>query len=83
MGFLDLFFQEDYFRPAPLNTRQEKFIRRTYKNNMDSPKFFEKVCSMSDKQCNIYPDRSYQTQLKKMVYNFIDGLRNEQSSIKS
>lgn len=71
MGFLDILALEDFYRPTPFNTKQRRYIKRHYKKDIHNPEFFESVCSLSDKKCELYPDRMYQLQLKKMIYSEI------------
>ncbi len=74
MGFLDILALEDYYRPSPFNKKQKRYIRKNYRYNIHNPEFFEKVCLLSDKKCELYPDRFYQIQLKKMVYSEIEKI---------
>lgn len=71
MGFIDILALEDFFRPAPFNIRQKKYIKKHYKKSIHNPEFFESVCNLSDKKCELYPDKMYQLQLKKMIYSEI------------
>jgi hypothetical protein len=80
MGFIDLLFLEDLARPAPLNERQKKFIRRAYAN-INHPEFLEHVCGLSDKRCNYWPNKQYQIQLKKMIGQYLDTLDAEHCSV--
>ena len=83
MGFLDLLTIEEGFRPSPLNEKQKRFISRAYKKNLHNPEFFYKVCEKGDNQCMKYQNKAYQILLKTMVYNWIDKLNDNQSSVEA
>jgi len=74
MGFLQLMFDEEMRMPSPLNQKQLRFIQKCSDKHVHNPDFYQRICAMGDSRCNLYPDKWYQINLKKMVRTAIDNL---------